>query len=108
MKEKPKKYKNINLESLRFEYRAGNYDIVKKKILALIDKNFSMLEIKDKLRLTSQEIGIALSYKSNDSYFGFGYKDEAYYTEEEMLSEYKYNYSNLSYEEKEIYKSLKK
>lgn len=61
------------------------------------------------MRQASKELGI--SVMSIHAFFSLkkgvaviGHKDQAYFTEEEMLTEKDYSFKNLSNDEKEIYK----
>lgn len=98
--------KPIDLNDLRLEYKTGNYDIIKRKISASLEKGILIEDIRKKHKLSIKEISNVFSYKSKSNIVEMGYKNESYYTEEEMLSNNNYTYTKLSYSEKLIYKSL--
>lgn len=65
------------------------------------------------IRQVSKELGISVVlihafFSLKKGVAVFGHKDQAYFTEEEMLTEKDYSFKNLSNDEKEIYKQREK
>lgn len=72
------------------------------EIKELIMLGYSMRKIAKKLGISFMSIHAFFSLKKSVAVFG--HKDQAYFTEEEMLTEKKYSFKNLSNDEKKIYK----
>jgi len=72
------------------------------EIKELIMLGHSMRKIAKKLGISFMSIHAFFSLKKSVAILG--HKDQAYFTEEEMLTEKNYSFKNLSNDEKKIYK----
>ena len=76
------------------------------EIQSLMNSGYSIKKISKELKIN--KLLIHLFFSINKSVASFGHKNQAYFTENEMLKEKDYSFKKLSNDEKEIYNQREK
>lgn len=78
---------------------------LKQKVFDMIARGVHISDLMDKLDITFTALNDIMNYKPSLKAV-LGYKDDSYFTEEEMLNQKEYNYDDLSDIEKDIYNRI--
>ena len=98
-----KKYQRYTIDSLRNILKSIKYGTEE----ALVINHIILKRMNNHVKYYSRESKIQLErerkFKNQATKIHFGYKNESYHTEEEMINGFSCTYEDLSEQEKEIY-----